>query len=86
LSRASTLLRDFDAHMSGPKSASKVFKAHFNKANLGDLYRSTIAEGASVGRDGVRLKDFESRLDDEIDLILRKVKACTYQFTRIRTY
>jgi len=67
--------------MSQTNSATKVFKAHFSKAELFALYKSTIAEGASVGRDGVRLKEFEKRLGQEIDLILRKVKARTYQFT-----
>lgn len=63
------------------KSSTQIFKEHFTKANLHDLYKSTIADGASVGRDGVQLKVFHDRLDEEIDLILRKVKACSYQFT-----
>ena len=67
--------------MSNKKSSAQIFKEHFTKANLRDLYKSAIADGASVGRDGVQLKVFDARLDEEIDLILRKVKACSYQFT-----
>jgi len=67
--------------MSAPSLATKVFKAHFNKAVLLELSKVAFAKGASVGRDGIRLKAFEEKLDEEIDIILRKVRACSYQFT-----
>lgn len=34
-----------------------------------------------MGRDGVKLESFKARLDDEIELILRKIKTCSFEFT-----
>lgn len=67
--------------MTTNSSAAKLFKARFNKPNLRKIFDTFIADGASVGRDGVKLDSFKARLDDEIEIILRKVNARSFEFT-----
>jgi len=67
--------------MTTTSSAAKLFKARFNKPNLRKIFDTFIADGASVGRDGVKLDMFKVRLDDEVEIILRKVKARSFEFT-----
>lgn len=65
-------------------SASQLFKARFNEKYLRNVYDNYLADGASTGRDGVTLDMFKAKLDDEIEIILRKVKARTFEFTSYR--
>ena len=67
--------------MTAHPSAAKLFKARLNKTTLRNTFDEFIADGASVGRDGVKLDAFKNRLDEEINIILRKVKACSFEFT-----
>jgi RNA-directed DNA polymerase len=67
--------------MTTPLPAAALFKARFNKTNLLKIFDSFFSDGASVGRDGTKLDMFKARLDEEIEIILRKVKACTFEFT-----
>lgn len=67
--------------MIAPPSAAKLFKAEFTAPSLHKIFDEHLSSGASVGRDGTKLEMFKTRLDDEINIILRKVKATTYEFT-----
>lgn len=62
-------------------TAANIFKARFNKAHLNQIFNLYIAMGSSTGRDGVKLDVFKARLNEEIDIIIRKVNACNFEFT-----
>lgn len=63
------------------KKAYLLYKKHFTKNALKENYYEKIASSQAVGRDGIRQNAFKSKLDDEINLILKKVEDCTYKFT-----
>ena len=60
------------------------FHKNLNKSHFLGLYSEFIEGGAAVGRDGVRVEKFGENVDQEIDLILRKIHAGTYRFTAYR--
>lgn len=63
------------------KKAYILYRERFTRANLRGIYETKIASSRAVGRDGIRHDAFEANLDDEINLILKKVEACVYKFT-----
>ncbi len=63
------------------KRAHALYKEHFTKAALKKTYEHKISSSQAVGNDGVGQKTFKSKLDAELDLILKKVEACSYRFT-----
>lgn len=63
---------------------AKIFDQHLSKALLKSIFEEEIAPGAARGLDGISVQRFEKKLDQELDIVLRKVRNCTYQFTRYR--
>ncbi len=70
--------------MTSSTSPATLYKSHFTKAKLREIFTEFIADGAAVGRDGISVTAFSERIDQEIDIIHRKVNVCTYQFTAYR--
>lgn len=62
-------------------TAHQIFPEIFSKENLNTLYKEKIARSPVVGRDGVRRRSFEEKLENEISLILRKIDNESYWFT-----
>ena len=56
----------------------------FSKSHLAEIFQKRIKRNPSVGMDGVTVYKFEENLDDEIDIIIRKVNNFTYSFTRYK--
>lgn len=63
---------------------AEYFNKNFNKAHLLDLYRNNIKFNSAVGLDGINIGRFEKNVEQEIDLILYKVKNFTYKFTNYK--
>ena len=63
------------------KKAYILYNERFTKGALQQIYEEKISSSRTVGRDGTRQETFKANLDDEINLILKKVGACTYRFT-----
>lgn len=61
--------------------AHQLYRERFSRDSLKRAYQERISTSRSVGTDGIRQEAFAANLDNEIDLILRKVHACTYRFT-----
>ena len=59
----------------------KVFKKNFKKRALLRIYEDSIKNKPSTGIDGIGINVFDKRVDDEIDIINRKVLAKTYNFS-----
>ncbi|MCB7130128.1 MAG: hypothetical protein J3T61_11390, partial [Candidatus Brocadiales bacterium] len=66
---------------SNAKKAHLLYKECFTKSALKDIYDAKISSSRTVGKDGTHQNAFKANLDDEINLILKKVEACTYRFT-----
>lgn len=66
------------------RGSSSAYKETFTRENLIKLYNEYIANSGVTGLDGVRKQDFKNKLDEEIDIILRKVENQSYSFTRYR--
>jgi RNA-directed DNA polymerase len=62
-------------------SAAKVFDEKFRKKHLVEVFTSRISESGVIGIDRVRASSFSERLDDEVDLILKRVQSGGYRFT-----
>ena len=60
------------------------FHNNLNKSHFLELYSKFIEGGSAVGRDGVRIEKFGKSVDQEIDLVIRKIRAGTYRFTAYR--
>ena len=60
------------------------FHDSLNKPHFLELYAEFIEGGAPVGRDGVRVEKFSQNIEQEIDIILRKIRSGTYKFTTYR--
>ncbi|MES2337108.1 MAG: reverse transcriptase domain-containing protein [Pseudomonadota bacterium] len=58
--------------------------AQFSKERLSSLYFEKITRSKAVGLDGTRVEHFTKILQDEIDIIERKVYSSTYRFTSYR--
>ena len=65
-------------------TASSFYKKLFTKKHLYDLYFSSVRYRASVGIDKINRRVFESNIDENIDIIYRKVRSGTYKFTPYR--
>lgn len=64
--------------------ASISWKKHFTKKHLRDVFSDKISPSTSVGLDKVSTKNFEQFLDENLDIILRKVQNNSYKFTRYK--
>ena len=62
-------------------SASKEFRKCFTHANLRRIYNDKVKTSGAIGLDRNRPVHLESRLDAEIDLIVKKVFEGSYRFT-----
>lgn len=70
--------------MRSTSTPANIFNSTFNKAYLREIYDEFISEGAAVGRDGISIAKFNDQIESEIEIILRKVQNCSYQFTAYR--
>lgn len=64
--------------------AATAWKLLFSKTHLKSHYYEKISKRPSVGLDKVTNEKFGEKLDEEIDIILRKVNDGSYSFTRYR--
>ena len=64
--------------------ASKSWKKHFTKKHLRGIFNDKIVSNASVGLDKVSVKNFDQSLDENLDIILRKVNNASYKFTHYK--
>lgn len=62
-------------------SSAKIFEAYFARDYLHQIYTNKIKSSGAIGLDRVRPAQLEARLDEELDLIIRKVTQGTYSFT-----
>lgn len=65
-------------------SASNAFKIIFTKKHLEELYFSFVRYRAAVGIDRINMKSFERQLKDNIDIIYKKSRNGTYNFSQYR--
>ena len=65
-------------------SASVRFRRIFTKTNLKDIYFSTVRYRSAVGIDNVNRRSFENKFEENIDVIYRKVRSGTYNFSPYR--
>lgn len=68
----------------GKSKARSRFMHWYRAPLLEQLFWDKISLSKAVGRDGIRLAAFETKLSQEIDLIRRKVFASQYTFTRYK--
>lgn len=61
--------------------AGKLYPVLFSSANLLTLYEQKVSKSGAVGRDGVKRPQFKTILEQEVDLIARKVEEQSYRFT-----
>ncbi|MBI5098958.1 MAG: hypothetical protein HZB30_06930 [Nitrospirae bacterium] len=66
------------------ESASKKFKQVFTKKYLKDIYQNNIRFNSAIGVDRVNKKLFDKNLDNNIDIIYRKVHQGTYHFSQYK--
>lgn len=59
----------------------KIFNRNFKKKNIKKVYDESIKNKPSTGIDGVNIKVFDEKLDDEIKIINRKILNKTYCFS-----
>jgi len=57
---------------------------HFGPENLKSVFYAKIVKSSAVGMDGMKLGRFIENFDQEADIILRKISAGSYKFTRYR--
>lgn len=65
-------------------NAARYFRLYFSQEQLQQIYSDKIKYRATVGMDRITPKVFEDKLDDNIQVISRKVLSGTYKFTRYR--
>lgn len=65
-------------------SASEFYRKFFTKKYLRELYFSSVRFRATVGIDKINRRAFEKNIDENIDIIYRKVRKGTYKFTPYR--
>jgi retron-type reverse transcriptase len=66
------------------ESASKKFKQVFTKKYLKDIYQNNIRFNSATGVDRVNKNLFDKNLDNNIDIIYRKVHQGTYHFSQYK--
>lgn len=59
----------------------KLFKSFTSKKHLKKIYETNIKNKPAVGLDKLNNHTFSNRLDNEIDVIHRKIENKTYHFT-----
>lgn len=64
--------------------AADSFAARFSAVALKEVFLSEICVKPTVGIDKVTVANFEEHLDDNLDVISRKVLSGTYRFTNYR--
>lgn len=62
-------------------TAAKIFKKHFARNRLIDIYNKKIKHSGAIGLDRTRPATLSSALSEEVALILRKVHGGRYHFT-----
>lgn len=62
-------------------SAIKEFKSVFSTSGLLEIYLKSIQQGTAVGIDRINRKSFEASLNQNIQIISRKVLDGTYKFS-----
>lgn len=62
-------------------TAANVFKRRFTHKSLRQIYIERIRLSGAIGLDRVRPQQLNERLEDELDLIVRKTQQGTYRFT-----
>ena len=65
-------------------SASNLYRRIFTKKHLRELYFSSVRFRAAVGVDKINRRAFENNIDENIDIIYRKVRNGAYKFTPYR--
>ena len=65
-------------------NAARYFYRYFSPKRLQQIYYDKIKYRANVGMDRVTPKAFEDNLDNNIQIISRKVLSGVYKFTRYR--
>jgi len=55
------------------------FKRYITKKNLRQIFKNKIINSKSIGSDGINSNKFAEILDEEIDIIRRKIKNQTYR-------
>lgn len=65
-------------------TAADRFRYYYKPAQLKELYNSKIIHRATVGMDRIVPTKFEDSLDENVELISRKVLSGQYQFTHYR--
>ncbi|MBS4429712.1 reverse transcriptase [Pectobacterium punjabense] len=62
-------------------NAARKFKGKFSIRNLKSIYQNKIKSSGAIGIDRVRPSSLEKKLNDELELISKKVNAGIYKFT-----
>ncbi|MBI1889280.1 MAG: RNA-dependent DNA polymerase [Burkholderiales bacterium] len=65
-------------------SAAKYFINQFSEKGLKEVYANHIAKTTAIGLDRISRASFEKDLKQQIEIIRRKVKRGTYQFTQYK--
>ncbi|MDA3779714.1 MAG: reverse transcriptase domain-containing protein, partial [Bacteroidales bacterium] len=65
-------------------SASYHFRKIYTKKSLRNLYYSTVRFKSSVGIDRINRRTFEKKIEEHIDIIYRKAKNGSYNFSPYR--
>lgn len=64
--------------------AAQLWKKLFSQKHLKEHYYEKIKPKPSIGMDRITSKKFEEDLDDNIEIVVRKVNNNSYHFTRYR--
>lgn len=64
--------------------AADSFKVHFSPSALKEIFLSEVSVKPTVGIDKVTVANFEEHLDENLNVISRKVLNGTYRFTNYR--
>lgn len=59
----------------------QLYSNLFTAKNLRQVFEERIKHSSAVGRDGTSTEAFAERIDEEINIALRKIENQTYQFT-----
>ncbi|WP_137983859.1 MULTISPECIES: RNA-directed DNA polymerase [Pseudomonas] len=62
-------------------SAARSFKKYFSRKQLLGIYTDKIKKSGAIGLDRTRPSKLDSRLTDELELIVQKVRQGKYRFT-----
>ena len=65
-------------------NASRLFKSIFTVKNLRNLYYTSIKYKSAIGIDRINSKVFEKNIDNNLEIICRKVPNGTYHFSAYR--